>query len=159
MMDKPNTGLKARRTYQAPGQALVVTTIFSLFLLAGVIHALSNLRSTGGLIFGATTVLVVSPFVYRSWRSGSISIGDQGVVIRSLLSTRRLQWSDIRAFRAQTMRVGAGGYQRHVLVVVDGRGIEHAYKEFNSAPSKDDQQSLVERVAGVLNARLAGVRS
>src|SRR5437773_4394415 len=110
---------------QSPGGRYEVRSRYVRGLTSSV-FVLFALLTAGGFVnttrtaFTMTVVLeiVLVALVVRAWRSASVIVDNQEVVVRSLLRTRRWPRSAVRSFVADTHAVGMGGWQRRVLGIV-----------------------------------------
>ena len=116
--------------------------VFALIAASGFAN-----QSGSGLAFPAVMVIILAVLAFRAWRSATVVVGEQEVVVRSLLRTRRWPLSEVREFVAATRSLGMGGWRRHVLGIVFVDGATRWLSEINSRPPRQGASWIDEAVS------------
>jgi len=99
----------------------------------------------GFLAFTSALLAVLAWFTYRSARAATLIADDDGVVIRTLIRTRRWDWSEIEQFSTQIRVVGV---QSRLIVGIRLRsGRIYWSDEIGGRPGKPAGQRLEAAVA------------
>jgi hypothetical protein len=127
----------------------LTSSVFAFFALL-VVGGFVNTTRTA---FAMTVVLeiILVALVARGWRSASVIVDDQEVVVRSLLRTRKWPRRAIRGFVADTRAVGMGGWQRRVLGIAFTDGSTRWLNEINSRPPKEGASTWIDEAVSVIN--------
>jgi hypothetical protein len=124
---------------------------FMFLLEIGAFYDHNGTRG-GELIFTSAFLAVIAWLTYRSARSATLIADDDSVVVRTLIRTRRWDWSDIEQFITEIRFVGV---QRRLIVGIRRRGGRICwFDEIGGRPGKSAGLRLEAAVAE-LNQRLA----
>lgn len=114
----------------------VVTGVFFLFITVIQIGESFN-PGKGGLGLQVFTAIVAAACAWLTTRAlvaPTITATPDGVLVRTLLKTRKYGWAEIERFEVHERAVGAMGYSRKVLALVLRNGEVNSFTALNSGP-------------------------
>ena len=104
---------------------------FGVFALIGL-SGLTVGSTKGDQIVGTAVLILAVVLVGRSLVAPTLDVNPRALVIRKLLRTRRLAWSDIAQITIEEGRTGITGGQREFLVVQLMDSTTWRHKELNA---------------------------
>jgi hypothetical protein len=94
-------------------------------------------------------------FAWRGNRSTTVIVGDERVILRSLIKTRSYAVGDLLGARVEIGRTGPNGFGREYLVLECRDGSTVPFKELNARPSKTQpEESVVQEAASTIRQRV-----
>jgi hypothetical protein len=151
MFDRTADGRCVIRSHYVRGLTTGVFALFALILAPGLAS-----DSAAVIAYVATMEILLAVLVVRAWRSATVVVDDQEVLVRSLLRTRRWPRSEVREFIVETRSVGMGGWRRRVLGVVFVDGTTRWLREINARPPQRSTSSWLDEAASAVNRREDG---
>jgi hypothetical protein len=147
--------------FSRPNNQTTTVVAFLLFGLLGFVGLVvpaspSTSHSVGGntgeRVFSGIVLVACLFLAYRGRRSATILVNSSGVVVRTLLRTRRFDWSVIAEFTTRDQPVGI--WTRTVLIMKFTSGRRLKVTEFNGSPSAPSGSNEVAATAEDLNGYL-----
>jgi hypothetical protein len=140
---------------------VVVSVLPVLVLLIGI----SNVSKSETRVLGVLALVVGAFFTYRAVRSASVVVGDDGVVVRGVLRTRRIQYSDLEraatndaldhTLRRSDAAISPRTDGAHLVLYLHGGDVVRVRALRNSNHRGDERPGhLVEDAVNAINAHV-----
>jgi hypothetical protein len=144
-----------RRTPEERFENRVARAALALFSALICVIGLAMLTASATRGSGVFFVLLGGFFALRALRSSSVVVSESGISVRSILRTRRYEFSDLVGVEVVVGRTGFTGLGREHLVFHRANGQDVIFRELNCPPPRDASgSSVVRRAAASIRERL-----
>lgn len=126
--------------------------------VGAVIAVIGLAGLAGGLAEAPVYVVGGVLFAARAFRSSSVEVRADTVVLRSMLHTRRLRFEELAGVTIRTGRTGVTGVDRQYLSFTTIGGGTVNFKEFNAPNRQGSAANVVENARDLIDSRIGQAR-
>ncbi|MFP5576914.1 MAG: hypothetical protein ACLGIZ_01605 [Acidimicrobiia bacterium] len=123
--------------------------------VVGAVFAVIGLAGLAGGLAAAPVYLVGGVlFTVRAFRSSSVELRADTVVLRSMVHTRRLRLDELASVTVRSGRIGLTGVDRLYLSFTTTSGGTVEFKEFNASRRHSSSGNVVRDACDAIDSRI-----